>query len=308
MAAALALRVALLPVAACLGADSSSSSSSSSSSGGSSSSGSGGGGGGGGGSGSGSSGGAAAIQVEHEADGSFVVKVDGSPWLHSGELKIHTNDEWHSMHPEPAPPTPGPPHCTAGLQNTDQIGATSNAGPPVYNTTDASCCAACLENTLCDTWVRATEPAGNIPQGACFLLVGASRTEFQRNATTRNMGFIHRRSHSTVATGSIVPDTTPVTASHGSNHFGEYEKTSWYWVAKGTRGKPPVRFSTSILAYSDGHSAVFEQSIPSGAAQTNYSAVDIQSGGKWSSPMVQPFLHFPSFNVTNTEGVYGAKT
>ena len=79
-------------------------------------------------------------------------------------------------------------------------------------------------------------------------------------------------------------------------------------IAKGTRGKPPVRFSTSILAYSDGHSAVFEQSIPSGAAQTNYSAVDIQSGGKWSSPMVQPFLHFPSFNVTNTEGVYGAKT
>lgn len=245
------------------------------------------------------------LAMKHGATGSFVVTVGGSPWLHSGELKIHVNDEWHAMHPQPAPAPPAvPPHCTARLEHTDQIG-----GAPVgkvSNTTDASCCASCLAHKQCDTWVRATSDRGDgIPKGACFLLVGASRVHFQHNITSRNMGFVdgHPRSiPSTVATGRITSADTPTTTSSGRDWFGEYEKTSWHWLAEGTHGKPTVPFTTSILVYASGHSAVFEQSIPGGAKQTNYSPVALTPT---SSDQVLPFMHFPSFNTSHPDGVYG---
>ena len=253
------------------------------------------------------------LDIEHGDDGAFVVTVDGSPWLHSGDLKIHANDEWHAIHPHsaPAPPPAGPPpQCSAVLQNTDQFGATGNAGPEVLNTTDASCCAACLAHKTCDSWVRATLAAGGIPAGACFMMVGASRTKFKHNATTRNMGFVDGRAGSnpsTLATGKIVPAATPTTTASGSDRFGYFEKTSWHWLAKGTHGRPEVAFTTSILVYAGGDSAVFEQSIPAGAKHTNYSSVALVPGnkGRTTSPMVLPFMHFPSFNVSHQDGIYG---
>lgn len=57
------------------------------------------------------------LTVDVAASGnSYVVRLDGNPWLHSAALRFFVNGEWHGTVKSDARPIP---ICTAGTPNTD---------------------------------------------------------------------------------------------------------------------------------------------------------------------------------------------
>jgi hypothetical protein len=232
-----------------------------------------------------SSGSAAFLGVQIKG-GNYTVTLDGKPWLRSGELRLFANGEWHSR-------TGGSSHKCDPVKQTDQTG-----GRPIStigNTTDGSCCDACLENPACDAWVRMATPDPKNPHspGTCWLIKGATGT---KASSTRTVGFKH-----SLITGKLelAGESGPVS---GADRFGSFAKTTLHWSATTSTGTVST-FDTAFRVYDgDDHSGtiVFEQSTPAGLKHTNYKNTSFADRGK---PKVLPFLHFPSFDTTAPESV-----
>ena len=58
------------------------------------------------------------VTVDPKDGSSYVVRVGGEPWLHSGALRFFVNGEWHGLYTT-GPPSPSPAAvCTPGKPNT----------------------------------------------------------------------------------------------------------------------------------------------------------------------------------------------
>jgi hypothetical protein len=178
----------------------------------------------------------------------------------------------------------------------------------IPNTTTASCCQDCRAHEGCDawSWAAAADPpdsAGAEELAAdahdCFLLGSVTAT---RPHSTRTFGWARGAFPAETTPGKLSLQSTGA-ATRGSDRFGNFTKTGLRWKATSSDGAA-LDVETAFRVY-DGASAgtvVFEQSIPAGAKRTNYKNVSFEDR---TNARVLPFFHFPSFNTTAADSVWG---
>ena len=248
------------------------------------------------------------LDVQLNSEGGYAVVVDGQTWLRSGELRLFVNGEWHATTGgAPPSPTPHKPPTCKLLNDTDMKGGQMLERIP--NTTTAACCEACFANPSCDAfaWAAKADPPDAEALGAnahdCFLLGGVSGAGPSKAGHPRTFGWVRGSGHSVApAPGKLTLQSTTAAAS-GSDRFGSFAKTVLHWKAKSSAGLE-LNVETAFRVY-NGLSAgtvVFEQSIPTGATRTNYRNVSFADKGNTE---ILPFFHFPSFDTTASDSIWG---
>jgi hypothetical protein len=251
------------------------------------------------------------LDVHLAPNGGYSVVLEGKTWLRSGELRLFANNEWHSPSGG-APPPPPPPVCQA-INHTDMQGGHLLFKVP--NTTTASCCQHCRTNKSCDawSWAAAADPPDDsathhlffADAHDCFLLGGVAATRPSAPKHPRTFGWARGAPPAEITPGKLSLQSTGV-AKPGSDRFGNFTKTSLRWKATSSGGAT-LGVETAFRVY-DGTSAgtvVFEQSIPTGAKRTNYKNVSFAEHSTISDTKVLPFFHFPSFNTTASDSIWG---
>eukprot|EP00037_Helgoeca_nana_P023111 m.238914 g.238914 ORF g.238914 m.238914 type:complete len:378 (+) comp26243_c0_seq8:128-1261(+) len=224
----------------------------------------------------------------------YIVEVGGTPWLHSGGLRLFAGGEWHSIS-GPSPPSP-PPACSTVRAHTD-VGPSTRPVATLPNVTREQCCVACLNQPGCDSWSR---PSGRT--GPCSMLNGGTGLV---NTTSPHEAALVVKPSTPPTTGTIVVASGPATTA-GTDRFGRFTRVGFGWQATGSSGIV-TRFTTAIRSYTAGDVVIFEQGIPEGATKTNYKNITLVNEGnpeRGGFDETLPFLHWPSFDTSHKDSIF----